>query len=316
MSDAPAAAPFCDLHLHSTASDGADAPGDLPRLCRDAGLSCFALTDHDTTAGVDACAAAARRLKIDFIPGVELSANPALDGGEPRGTLHLLGHFVDPDHPRLAEVSARMRQTRAERNPAIVAKLNDLGVRITNDDLAEAAGRSGSTGSDDAPGRAEETSGGGMIGRPHIAQVLIEKGYVRTMHEAFTKYLGRRGAAYVRRDTLDAAEAIDVIHAAGGVVSLAHPVQLGLDDDALEHAVARLDAMGLDGIETRHSDHTPADVRKFGTLAERFGLLTTGGSDYHGSRKTVALNSQRVPRAVADRLRDAASRVATRASAV
>ncbi|MEM9881935.1 MAG: PHP domain-containing protein [Planctomycetota bacterium] len=300
MPNAPAATEFCDLHLHSTASDGADAPGDLPRLCREAGLSCFALTDHDTTAGVAACAAAARRLKIDFVPGVELSANPALDGGEPRGTLHLLGHFVDPDHPRLAEVSARMRRTRAERNPAIITKLNELGVRITDDDLAEAAASSGGA-----------SGGVAMIGRPHIAQVLIEKGYVRTMHEAFTKYLGRRGAAYVRRDTLDAAEAIDVIHAAGGVVSLAHPVQLGLEDDVLEHAVSRLGAMGLDGIETRHSDHTPADVRKFNALAERFGLLTAGGSDYHGSRKTVSLNSQRVPRAVADRLREAASGVST-----
>ncbi|MEO0513904.1 MAG: PHP domain-containing protein [Planctomycetota bacterium] len=284
--DAPAS--FCDLHLHSTASDGTDAPEALPRLCKAAGLSAFALTDHDTTAGVAACAAAARRIKIDFVPGIELSANPDLAGtGRPVGSLHVLGHFIDPDHPHLAEISQRLRRARAERNPLIIEKLNKLGVRITYDEVLElAAGGASQAPADDA-----------IVGRPHIGQVLVNKGYVKSIHEAFARYIGSQGAAYARRDLLTAAEAIEAIHASGGLATLAHPVQLEITDAAeLEHTVARLVDLKLDGLETRHSDHTAADVKRFEKLAARFKLLTTGGSDYHGSRKTIALGSQRVPR--------------------
>jgi predicted metal-dependent phosphoesterase TrpH len=287
---------FCDLHLHSTASDGTDAPGDLPRLVKAAGLSAFALTDHDTTAGLVECAAAAKKLKLDFVPGIELSANPDLDGaGSPRGTLHLLGYFIDPDHAGLAEISNRMARARDERNPRIVEKLNGLGVRMDYDEVVKLA-------RDLAGGDARA-----VVGRPHIGQLLIAKGYVKSMHEAFNKYLGAGGEAYTRRDRLDAAEAIDTVHAAGGLICLAHPVQLKLEDDAeLEHAVARLVDLGLDAIETRHSDHTPADMQQFTKLATRFGLLTSGGSDYHGSRKSVTLGGQRVPIGVYEGLRDAA----------
>ena len=288
---------FCDLHLHSSASDGTDAPGDLPRLCRDAGLSAFALTDHDTTAGLAQCAAAAKKLKIDFVPGIELSADPGLDAaGHRAGTLHVLGHFVDPDDPGLEAIAGRMARARAERNPQIVEKLNALGVRIAYEDVLEAA----------AAGSAQTPP---VVGRPHIAQAMVAAGYVRSVHEAFTKYLGEGAAAHTRRDTMSAAQAIDAVHAAGGLASLAHPVQLRPADDAhLERAVRTLADLGLDGIETRHCDHTPADVRRFEKLAERFGLLTTGGSDYHGSRKSVRLNDQRVPRRVYESLRDAASK--------
>ncbi|MEM7626883.1 MAG: PHP domain-containing protein [Planctomycetota bacterium] len=296
---------FCDLHLHSTASDGTDAPHDLPRLCRDAELSAFALTDHDTTAGLAACAAAAKKLKIDFVPGIELSANPDLDyTGRPVGTLHLLGHFIDPDDPGLAAVTRRMVDARAERNPRIIEKLNAQGVRITYEQVIDRARA--------LPAADGERSVETMVGRPHIAQVLLEAGYVKSIHEAFTKYLGPTGGAYTRRDRLDAAEAIDAIHKAGGIASLAHPVQLKLPDDAaLERFVAKLVDLGLDGIETRHSDHTPADTQRFTRLAERFALGVTGGSDYHGSRKSVRLNSQEVPRSVYEALRDTADRTAT-----
>ena len=289
---------FCDLHLHSTASDGTDAPRDLPRLCRDAGLSAFALTDHDTTAGLAECAAAARRLKIDFVPGIELSANPDLENtGQPFGTLHLLGHFIDPDDPGLADIGRRMIEARAQRNPRIIEKLNAQGVRITYEQVLERVG----------PNSGEDGAATPVIGRPHIAQVLIEAGYAKSIHEAFTRYLGPSGVAYTRRDRLSAVNAIEAIHAAGGLVSLAHPVQLKLADDAaLERFVARLADLGLDGIETRHCDHTRADVERFTHLSERFALRVTGGSDYHGSRKSVRLNSQAVPRSVYERLRDSA----------
>ncbi|MBB6429967.1 PHP domain-containing protein [Algisphaera agarilytica] len=291
---------FCDLHMHSTASDGTDAPEALPRLCKAAGLSGFALTDHDTTAGVAACAAAAKKLKITFVPGIELSANPDLDEtGQPVGSLHLLGHHIDPDHEHLAEISKRLGRARAERNPMIIEKLNGLGVSITYDEVIELAEAGASQ-------EGAAASAPAIVGRPHIGQVLVNKGYVKSIHEAFARYIGSNGAAYARRDLLSAAEAIEAIHAAGGLVTLAHPVHLeAADAEELEHTVARLVDLGLDGIETRHSDHTPGDVKRFERLAERFRLLTTGGSDYHGSRKSIALGSQKVPMAVCDRLTQA-----------
>lgn len=302
---------YCDLHLHSTASDGTDAPEDLPRLCQAAGLSAFALTDHDTTAGVAACANAARRLKIDFVPGIELSANPDLfNAGTPVGSLHLLGHFIEPDHPRLTEIGRRLLTARDQRNPLIIEKLNALGVKITYDEVLALADPPGSRSASEGASGGGSTSGGGggaIVGRPHIGQVLVNKGYVKSIHEAFAKYIGSGGAAYARRDLLTAAEAIDAIHDAGGLATLAHPVQLNLANrDTLEHTVARLVDLGLDGLETRHSDHSPADAKRFTALAARFKLLTTGGSDYHGSRKSIALNSQRVPRMIYETLRDAA----------
>ena len=286
---------FCDLHLHSTASDGTDAPRDLPRLCQAAGLRGFALTDHDTTAGLAECAEAAAKLGIDFLPGIELSADPDVrKAGRSEGTLHLLGYGIDPQHPQLAAIAQRMVDAREQRNPRIVEKLNALGVRLSYAEVVEFA-RSVAGGDERA-----------VVGRPHIAQIMVSKGYVKSMHEAFSKYLGAGGAAYTRRDRLAAGEAIEAVHAAGGVVSLAHPVQLKIDDaDALEHTLARLVELGLDAIEARHSDHTPADVQRFSRLAERFHLLTTGGSDYHGSRKTVTLGSQRVPYEAFASLREA-----------
>lgn len=296
-------AEFCDLHLHSTASDGTDAPHDLPRLCRDAGLSAFALTDHDTTAGLAACAAAAKKIKIDFVPGIELSANPDLNNtGQPVGTLHILGYFIDPQDAGLAAISQRMIDARAQRNPRIIEKLNAQGVRITYEQVLDRAQGLAGTQDGDKP---IET----IVGRPHIAQVLIDAGYVKSIHEAFTKYLGPAGGAYTRRDRLSAEEAIHAIHAAGGLASLAHPVQLDLPDDAaLERFVAKLVDLGLDGIETRHSDHTSDDVERFSRIAERFVLHVTGGSDYHGSRKSVRLNSQAVPRSVYENLQTAIDR--------
>ncbi len=284
---------YCDLHTHSTASDGTDAPQHLARLAREAGLSAFALTDHDTTAGLPAAAAAAKRLGLDFVPGIELSADPdVLKTGTSHGTLHILGYFVRHDEPTLLKTQQRLRDARAQRNPQMVQRLNELGVRITYDQVLAEAGATHDQST--------------IVGRPHIAQVMINKGYVKTIHEAFNKYIGMRGAAYIRKDRLSAAEAIDAIHAAGGLACFAHPVQLGLPDaDQLELVIKRLKDLGLDGLETRHPDHTPADTKCFETLAKRYRLLSTGGSDYHGSRKTTVLGSQRVPLDTLEHLRAA-----------
>ena len=208
---AASAPAWCDLHLHSNASDGTDDPGDLPRLCKAAGLSAFALTDHDTVAGVKACAAAAKRQKIDFVAGIELSVDPDVTGdGVRSGSLHILGLFVDPEHPWLTRVTETLAEARAQRNPEIIDKLNGLKVRITYEEVLELAG----------PGTS--------VGRPHIAQVLLNKGYVKSIHEAFVKYVGAGGAAYARRDLMGARAAIEGVHAAGGLAVLAHPLQLQL----------------------------------------------------------------------------------------
>ena len=285
----------CDLHTHSTASDGTDAPGDLPLLAKQAGLGAIALTDHDTTAGLAEFVDAAKKAKVKAVPGIELSADPSILHTEPDkvarlGTLHILGYFINPDAPHLAEIEARLREARAQRNPEMIAKLNELGMTIDYEEVIEAAG-------------GQPSGGGGIVGRPHIGQVMMQKGYVKSIHEAFARYIGQGGAAYVRKDRLSAKEAIHAIHEADGLAVLAHPIQLGIDSPAhLEHAIAKLKSLGLDGIETRHSDHEPRDTEQFNKLADQLGLLTTGGSDYHGSRKTVALGGQKVPLTVYENL--------------
>ena len=293
----------CDLHTHSTASDGTDAPEALADLAVAAGLGAIALTDHDTTAGLDACAAACEARRVAFVPGIEISSDPGPPPGcDPasgvrRGTLHILGLFVRAADPRLAAVQQRMKAARDSRNPAIVERLNGLDVNLTYAEVQALAREQGT----------------GIIGRPHIAQALLRKGYVKSIQDAFARYLRQGAPAYVRRDRLPAVEAIAAIHHAAGLAVLAHPVQLGCaDDDELEHVVKRLKDLGLDGIETRHGDHRPADVQRFEALAVRFALLTSGGSDFHGRRKAVELGSQRVPFNVYERLRAAAATMSAR----
>ncbi len=286
--------------MHSTASDGSDPPEALPRLAKQARLAAIALTDHDTTAGLPACAAACAELDIAFAPGIEVSADPFAvlreregDAGAHRyGTLHVLGLFVRHDDPMLAEIHRRMSAARNERNPAIVGKLRDLGMKIDYAEVEELA----------------LTLGTQVIGRPHIAQVLIRKGYVKSTQDAFKRYIGQGAPAYVRRDRLDPRHAIEAIHHAGGLAVIAHPVQLKCaDDEHLEHYLAQLKKLGLDAVETRHSDHPPELVARYESIAASLGLLTSGGSDYHGSRKGIALGSQRVLMETFERLRQRAA---------
>lgn len=297
-----------DLHTHSTASDGTDAPADLPSLARAAGLEGFALTDHDTTAGLEPAAKAAKKLGITFVPGIELSvvadpfaeASPlAEDRSTDIGSIHLLGYHVRSDSEALSIIEAKLRRARQTRNPQIIEKLAEQGVRIDYQDVLELA----QAGSDDSPSDH-------AIGRPHIAQLLLQRGYVKSMHEAFAQYLGQGGAAYVPRELPTADKAIAAIHAAAGLAVLAHPVHLGLTNADLEHHVARLVDLGLDGIETHHPDHEPSDTKQLTTLAQQFGLLTTGGSDYHGSRKAIALGSVIAPENTLQKLEEAAAKYA------
>lgn len=273
---------FVDLHCHSTASDGTFSPAEVVRLAKQNNLGGLALTDHDTIGGLEEAAEEARKLGIDFIPGIEISAE------WPAGTMHLLGYGVDIHSPILTDMTRRLIEGRDNRNPQIIAKLQELDVSIA---MAEV----------------EREAGGNVIGRPHIAAILMRKGYVGSIKEAFDKYLAPGGLAYFDKERLTSKEAVGMILQSGGLPVLAHPIQLKYGNDAqLERIVKDLLDMGLAGIEVLHSDHDAAMVEKYTRLADRFGLLKTGGSDFHGTnKKNIGLglaNGRRIPRAFFDEL--------------
>lgn len=251
-----------DLHCHSTASDGTLAPSELVKLARDSGLSALSLTDHDTVAGIGEAASAARSHGIDFISGIEISAEfPS------PGTLHILGYGIDPQNPSLKSLTETLIAGRDNRNPRIIEKLNALGVAVTMQEW-------------------QDEAGGGVVGRPHLAAVLLRKGYVTSVKQAFDKYIGQGAPAYADKERLAPRRALELIHESGGLPVLAHPVQLRCSNDAqLELTVKSLVDLGLRGIEVLHSDHTPADIERMNHLADRFSLLRTGGSDFHGGKK-------------------------------
>jgi len=252
---------FIDLHVHSTASDGSYRPAEVVRLAKDAGLQAMALTDHDTTDGLAEAVAAGAELGVEVIPGVEISAQFTDD------TMHILGYCIDYQSGKLAERLAVLKLARKERNPKIVAKLNALGLAINMEQV-------------------ERLSGGGQVGRPHIARALLESGYVSSMQQAFDIFLGYGGKAYVGKFRFPPAEAMEMIREAGGVPVLAHPFTLGLGSAmALKEVLLDLKAQGLAGIETFYAEHTPEQEALYLKLAQELGLLVTGGSDFHGLNK-------------------------------
>ena len=262
------------------------APAAVVRLAADSGLSALALTDHDTVAGLDDATREAERVGIDFLPGIELSCY------FPRpGTLHVLGYGIDPAHPALLKLTEEQSAGRDERNRIMVERLARLGLEITWGDVVNEAG---------GPNRA------GSIGRPHLAAVLVKKGHVLSNRQAFDRYLGGGGAAYVDNNQLSGERAIAAIHAAGGIASRAHPLQLRRQSFAqLEALVAELAEQGLEAIETIHSGHDADTIIRFTRLADRLGLLTTGGSDFHGTAKSIQLGrpaGRSVPREFYERI--------------
>jgi hypothetical protein len=250
-----------DLHAHTTASDGSLTPTQLVQLAKDSGLSALAVTDHDTVAGYAEAFEAGKKLGVEVVPAVEIS------GIWPTGTLHMLGYLVDPKSPELLAALNELLEGRNTRNPRIIANLNKLGMAITIEEAAAQAG-------------------GKVIGRPHIAKVLLAKGYVKTIQEAFDKYLADNAPAFENKEVMKPADAIASIHAAGGLAVLAHPNWLKCPDDAtIEKAVVDLKAAGIDGVEVWHSDHKEHEEQLFARLAAKHGLLTSGGSDFHGASK-------------------------------
>jgi 3',5'-nucleoside bisphosphate phosphatase len=275
---------YVDLHCHSTASDGTFAPADVVRLAKDAGLVGLALTDHDTVAGLAEAAAAAQSLGLTFVPGIEISAVPPIENG----TLHILGYRIDPQNDVLQQMARQLIEARDNRNPQIIAALQKLGIDITMEEaIAQAQG--------------------GVLGRPHIAALLVKKGVVKTIKDAFNEYLGQGGKAYFDKERLSPRDAISRIRRAGGLPVLAHPIQLRTTNDAqLERVLKDLVDLGLAGIEVLHSDHGPAEVEKYAAFADAYNLLKTGGSDYHGTnKKDINLGlacGRRIPREWMDRL--------------
>ena len=223
-----------------------------------AGLDVIALTDHDTVAGV-AEAAAALPPGLALIAGMELSCR--LTGH----SLHLLGYLFDPDHPELAAQTRAIRNSRVDRAKEMVARLGELDTGVTWEQVTAIAGA-------------------GVIGRPHIARAMIEAGVVGSLDEAFTEdWIGPGGRAHVRRYALDPAEAITLLHAAGGVAVLAHPLAVTRGWSVPDELISQLASEGLDGVEVAHPDHDSAQRTQLSTVARRLGLLETGGSDDHGS---------------------------------
>ncbi|HJU04011.1 MAG TPA: PHP domain-containing protein [Nitrospiraceae bacterium] len=274
-----------DLHLHTTYSDGSLPPAEVLILAHKAHVTALAITDHDTVDGIPEALEAGERLGIEIIPGIEISSR--LEANE----VHILGYFVDwKDRELLAQLS-RLREARHVRNPRIIERLNALHIEITYDEVKQLA----------------KTD---SIGRPHIARVLMNKGYVKSAKEAFDRYLADRAAAYVPRDLPSPAEAIAMVKAAHGVAVLAHPSWLDRSE-GIGPVCEQLKSEGLDGVEVHYSTHRPEQTVQYLETARRLGLLVTGGSDFHGVTKPdievgIGRGTLQVPTTLLEPLRNAA----------
>jgi predicted metal-dependent phosphoesterase TrpH len=243
-----------DLHIHSTASDGKFTPEAIVAKAVDLGLTIIALTDHDSIDGIPPALEAANSFPgFRVIPGVEISTDIA--GGQ----AHVLGYFIDYTSDELTSALERFRSSRQRRTRGMIIKLHDLGIDIEWQ-------------------RVQEIAGDGSLGRPHIAQAMLEKNYVTSFSEAFNKYIGYGGPAYVERDKMTPVEAVELIIRSGGLPVLAHPFTV----TAPEVLVSELKAAGLIGIEAYYHNYTADEIKSLVNLADRYGLIPTGGSDYHG----------------------------------
>lgn len=247
-----------DLHTHSTASDGQYAPAELVKLAKDRGIQLLALTDHDSLEGLPGAEAAGAALGLPVLRGVEL-------GAKEYRNLHILGYGFSAAAPGLRELCAWMKQGRDERKYRIIDYLREKGLELTLEEV-------------------EEIAGGDIIARPHFAQAMVRRGYVQSNREAFDRYLDTADYARIERPKPDARTCVEAIRAAGGRVSLAHPYQVGLEDEALDALVGELAGYGLDAIECFYPKHTPEQRAFYLRLAGKYRLRITGGSDFHGER--------------------------------
>lgn len=258
-----------DLHCHSTASDGVLPPAEVVQTAARLGLTAMALTDHDTTAGLGEAHAAGARLGVEVVGGCEFSV--AVDWGE----MHLLAYFVEPGDPEIEAFLTWARDDRSRRAREMVSRLTGLGLAVSYDDVLR-------------------ESGGGAIGRPHVARALFQRGHVHTIQQAFDRYIGRGRPAFVEKDLPPLARVADLVHARGGVVSAAHLKNYGTLAN-----LTRLKEQGLDAVETRHPSHSGDQLANITDAGMALGLARTGGSDWHGESAAAGahaqLGSQQVP---------------------
>ena len=265
-----------DLHLHSSVSDGVLSPAEVVTKAAELGVTVISLTDHDNVDGITPALKAAEDYpSLTLIPGLEVSTDTAT------GEVHVLGYYIDQSNPGLLASLKKLRDSRLERAQKMIAKLSGMGMPIEWE-------------------RVKELSGNGSVGRPHIARALLEKGYIGTLKEAFSKYIGFGGPAYVSREKMTPAEAIELITRADGLAVLAHP--LGIPD--LDTLLKTLVKAGLTGIEVYYKDYPDEDRERLAKMAEKHGLITTGGTDYHGldDSTEVMMGEAGVPPYIADNL--------------
>jgi predicted metal-dependent phosphoesterase TrpH len=267
-----------DLHVHTTASDGLSTPTEVVACALDLGLTVISITDHDSVEGVGPAIAASAGTPLEVIPGVELSVR-----GDDDTDVHILGYLIDHRDETLLGALARLRAARFERAQTMVTALADAGHGV---ELAGVLGH----------------AAGGAVGRVHVARALVEAGSVESIEDAFAQLIGRDGPFYVPKAFFSAEEALALIHGAGGVAVLAHPGVSG------EGALVRLVELGLDGIEAYHAEHTPAQRAHFASVANRFALVSTGGSDFHGTgMRSASLGAGSCPPHAVEELRERAT---------
>jgi predicted metal-dependent phosphoesterase TrpH len=265
---------YIDLHIHSNHSDGRQTPKQIVDASIALGLRVVSITDHDAISGHVAAISYADEKGIELISGIELSASKSDDD------IHILGYYVRPDDSQLQESLDRFRRIRLERGKKMLERLAGLGIRVDFGDVLEAAG-------------------GAPLGRPHLAEAMVKHGCVGSYNEAFYKYLSLGGPVYVPKAKLTPAQAIDLIHEAGGVAAMAHPALTKRDG-----MIEELAASGLDGIEIFHPTHNAATRKRYRKLAEKYGLFLTGGSDSHNRKGRYGdIGDEKVPFEYLDKIK-------------
>ncbi len=250
---------YIDLHTHSLRSDGSMTPSEVVIAAKEAGLSAIALSDHDTVAGIKEATEEGERIGVEVIPAIELSAQSETE-------THILGYFIDPENEELIKTLEYAKRVRALREEDVIDNLVRLGFDITMEEVHAIAGSD-------------------LLCRAHIARLMVDKGYVASVKEAFSLWLGSGKPAYSSRQALTDAEAVRLIKSAGGLAFVAHLNQTRRSLADLEVFLTRLKAEGLDGIEGIYTEYTPEETRDYGALADRLGLIKSGGSDFHAANK-------------------------------
>ncbi len=276
-----------DFHTHSTCSDGTMTPTELVRHAHNMGLSAFALTDHDSVDGIEEASEEAKKIGIEFIPGIEFSAAEDTE-------THIIGLFLDPKNETLLATIQKLKNSRKRRMEDVCSKLRSLGFDVTHEEALRIAG-------------------GTFVGRAHIAKLMVEKGYCDTVRECFDKYIGLGKPAYSEKNELTAVEAVKAIRASGGLAFLAHLNQTGFDTDELRALLTKLKEAGLTGVEGYYPEYTPEHITQYRNLANELQLSFSGGSDFHGKMKPhieigSGTGALRIPYFILDNMKNIKSR--------